>query len=171
MTIKPAVAQIFSQITYLLEGLSNEEYSKAVDVLNGSSIGQHVRHTLEFFKCLFDGLPFGEVNYDKRNRDIFLENNTLQALALLNELNQVLIKIDTDRSIQLCQNYGEERNEKVRVKSNLQRELIYNIEHAVHHMALIRIGVREIKPSLNLSSSFGVASSTVRYQKTHAAHN
>jgi uncharacterized damage-inducible protein DinB len=168
MTVKPTVDKIFVQISGLLEHLSNEEYSQIAHVLNGSSIGQHVRHTLEFFKCLFDGAQLGEINYDQRKRDIFLESNTLQAKALLDELSVQLSQQSMDKQLVLIQCYGEAEVEENKVDSTVLRELIYNIEHAVHHLALIRIGLKEVKPDLVLDPSFGVANSTVRHQRSQA---
>ena len=47
------------------------------------------------------------------------------------------------------------------VESTLERELVYNIEHAVHHMAMIKIGLRQIAPEILIDKNFGVAQSTV----------
>ena len=51
-----------------------------------------------------------------------------------------------------------------RVESTLDRELIYNIEHAIHHMAMIKIGLKVLAPELHLPENFGVAPSTIRYR-------
>ncbi len=165
MSIKPAVDEIFNQLSWLLAQLSNDEYSQVSPQLNGASVGQHVRHTLEFFKCLIDGSKTGSVNYDLRERDIFLESNTLQAKALIEELIGSFDSMEEKQEIDLIQSYGE-GSEPICAQSNVLRELVYNLEHAVHHMALIRIGLREVKPKLKLEDSFGVASSTIRYKKS-----
>jgi hypothetical protein len=44
-----------------------------------------------------------------------------------------------------------------------QRE--YNIEHVVHHMALVKIGIHEVSPYVILPPDFGVAISTIKYHK------
>jgi hypothetical protein len=44
------------------------------------------------------------------------------------------------------------------------RELLYNLEHAIHHMALIQVAVRQAFPALTLPAHFGVAYSTVQHQ-------
>jgi hypothetical protein len=56
----------------------------------------------------------------------------------------------------------------VTIDTNATRELVYNIEHAVHHMAIIKIGVREIATYIDLPTDFGIAASTIRY-KEHAS--
>jgi hypothetical protein len=50
----------------------------------------------------------------------------------------------------------------------MARELVYNIEHVVHHMALVKIGLKELLPDLDLPDDFGVAVSTIRYQHSEA---
>lgn len=170
MEIKPAVIEIFGQLTYLLEKLSNDEYSKASEVLHDNSIGQHMRHTLEFFSSLMNDLPSGTVNYDKRERDIFLESNTLEALSTIASLRVQIEAVDEDLPLKLIRQHEDPNVEgNYEVPTNLHRELIYNVEHAVHHMALIKIGLKEIKPTLELPKNFGVASSTVKYRQSQQA--
>jgi hypothetical protein len=47
--------------------------------------------------------------------------------------------------------------------------LVYNIEHAVHHMAIMKIGIREVADYINLPDNFGIAVSTLRYRETMMA--
>lgn len=167
MDIKPASIRILDQLTHLLENLNNDEYSKSLIVLHDNSIGQHMRHTLEFFTCLMSGRPHGEVDYDQRERDVFLESNTLEALSTISKLRESIDQILDNQPLKLVrQGYDLNSNEKHEVETNLYRELIYNIEHAVHHMALMKIGLREIKPYLELPKDFGVASSTIKYRQS-----
>ena len=62
--------------------------------------------------------------------------------------------------------YGKTDKDSVKIKSSLERELAYNIEHAIHHMAIIKIAVQTVFPKVKLADNFGVAFSTVRYQKS-----
>lgn len=163
MNFKPAIHNIFNQLSDLLESLPNEEYCKKIDLLNGASIGQHVRHTLEFFVCLLEGCPNGVINYDSRKRDLFLESNTLEASTCIKKLEKELNALTGNSNIMIEQSYDQEQN-IFAVESNLHRELIYNIEHAIHHMALIRVAMKIIRPEGKLPDDFGVASSTLRYR-------
>lgn len=167
MNIKPAILQIFDQLIFLIENLSNAEYSKPAKVLHNNSIGQHMRHTLEFFNCLINGLPSAHINYDQRERDVFLESNTLEALANITKLKEKLNDLDENLSLKLISDLDNQQTGVImEVPTNLYRELIYNVEHAVHHMALIKIGLTEVKSELKLPENFGVASSTVKYRQS-----
>ena len=171
MDIIPASQRILDQLIYLLENLTNDEYDKSLSVLHDNSIGQHMRHTLEFYTCLMNGRPHGLVNYDERERDVFLESNTLEALTIIAKLKETLAEIKNNQPLKLLQQgYGVDSDEKNEVESNLYRELIYNIEHAVHHMALMKIGLREVKPDLELPKDFGVASSTIKFRQSQQAN-
>jgi len=55
------------------------------------------------------------------------------------------------------------QNETVAIESNFDRELVYNLEHAIHHMALIRVGINELTDVI-VSEKFGVAPSTIKYR-------
>jgi hypothetical protein len=52
------------------------------------------------------------------------------------------------------------------VISNVQRELVYLIEHSIHHFALVRIGIQENFPEIILPCDFGIAYSTIKYRES-----
>ena len=60
---------VLLQLKDLLKIISPAAYSDPLPLLHGSSVGQHVRHTLEFYQCLFEQAPHGFVDYDARKRD------------------------------------------------------------------------------------------------------
>jgi hypothetical protein len=49
----------------------------------------------------------------------------------------------------------------VLIESTLARELLYNLEHAIHHMALIRVGLNLRFKYVLYQDNFGVAYSTL----------
>jgi hypothetical protein len=71
-----------------------------------------------------------------------------------------------DSSLALEVGYDVSKDEFITIATNYSRELVYNIEHAVHHMALIKIGVREAASYIDLPSDFGIAASTIRYKES-----
>jgi hypothetical protein len=74
--------------------------------------------------------------------------------------------IDLERNLKLEVNYNIEQDETEVLETTAKRELVYNIEHAVHHMALMKIGIKEVASYVDLKKGFGVAASTIRYQDT-----
>jgi len=166
MSIQRSAKELLGQLIYVLNQITDSDFSKPIPVLSDSSVGQHIRHTIEFFLCLMDGANKGELNYDNRKHDKFIEQDRKLALSVINSINAFLSKDLSDHQMDLVANYSLDGDELVRIPSSFLRELAYNMEHTIHHMALIKIGVKELGDYIQLPDHFGVASSTVRYQQT-----
>lgn len=164
MEIKSAVNCLFVQLRFVLENLNEKEYKTPSTSLSGSTIGQHIRHSLEFFSCLIKSKESGIVNYDNRDRNPAIEGNMDLALAMLDQLSLAIKESVCKNDLTLELSYSHVDDNCLKVKSNFDRELVYNIEHAIHHLALIKIGMSEIAPEISLPNGFGVANSTIRHQ-------
>jgi hypothetical protein len=168
MNLNKACSNILSQLTNLVEQLSEKDFVKPVGTLGNSTIGQHLRHTLEFFICLDQGFEKGLINYDKRAHDKLIESDKFIALSTLGRINEFVNQQHEDKVLKLEVGYDLSKEEFVTIETNYLRELVYNIEHAVHHMAIMKIGIRELAPNIQLPHDFGIAASTIRYQETIA---
>ena len=155
--IKINIISLFDQLNHALSKIPQDIYTKKINIYNGSTIGWHVRHIIEMLMCLIDGYDLWVVNYESRKRDKKIENEIVFAIQVA---NTYLLKIDKlDKELLL------QSNEYNEVNSNYNRELIYIIEHTVHHMAIIRMWLFVIIPDMKLDDDFGVASSTTLYYK------
>ncbi len=164
MSINLSAIDLLTQLKGVITQLSNTEYTQPIDILSGSSLGQHIRHTLEFFVCLQDAHISGIINYDERKHDRYIEEDVNLAAKITESLKANIEKHTSDFDLIMKANYEVDGNEVLSIKTTYHRELAYNIEHAIHHMALIKIGLITFFPHVILSPHFGVASSTVRYQ-------
>lgn len=153
---------ILTQLRDLINTLSYEAYSLPLALLHGSSVGQHVRHTLEFYQCLFEQAPLGFVDYDARNRDLRLETDLAFSSIFVEQL-MVWLSQPIEDEILLMKVFFEEESQNI--QTTLMRELIYVVEHAIHHFAIIKIALKEEFPEIELSSNFGVAHSTIKYRE------
>jgi uncharacterized damage-inducible protein DinB len=153
---------ILQQLIDLLQQLSEQTYQQPLEVFEGNSIGQHVRHVTEFYTCLLQGLPQQRVNYDKRARNYLIEQQPAVAMEILQMALLDLSAVRADTPLTLETAFGQEA--LVEVPSSFLRELIYLIEHAIHHMALIRIGLHGLP--VVIAPDFGVAPSTVHYRQS-----
>ncbi len=159
---------ILNQLNDFVSQLDKEVYCKTLPLLSGNSLGKHIRHILELYQELFNGLPKGKISYDDRQRDILIEQNPKVALELISELLQKTGELSIEIDLNLGVDYGDE---EVIVGSTLSRELAYNIEHAIHHMAIIQICVKHSFPAVQLSEDFGLAYSTIKYNKSNVHAN
>jgi uncharacterized damage-inducible protein DinB len=137
-----------------------------VNVKGRASVGQHVRHTLEFYLCLFEATD--AVNYDNRKRDILIESSSEHASVTIDQIVEHVNALNSDFLLQTLAELPSASTEALSVRSSLSRELLYVLEHAIHHMALIRILIKDEQADFQLEDSFGVAYSTLSYRNQEA---
>jgi hypothetical protein len=164
MNLTQACLHILSQLNDLVTQISEEDYAKPSEALSQGTIGQHLRHTLEFFVCFEMGFGQGVINYDKRGHDKIIERDKFVALAALDRIAAFIQSLNENKRLKLEVGYDLTHEEFICIDTNATRELVYNIEHAVHHMAIMKIGIREIASYIKLPLDFGIAASTIRYK-------
>ena len=152
-------------LSALLSQLSNEQYTRTIRHLGNATIGGHSRHILEILQCVLNGYGQGRVNYIHRHRNLELETNRELAIITSHELSRQLNK--TDKSLEL---FVETENGENMIYpfTTYLREIIYSIEHTVHHLALIKVALTEMELEL-VNGNFGVAYSTIIYRNTTMA--
>jgi uncharacterized damage-inducible protein DinB len=162
MIFQQPIEQLFSQLNDVISRLSNEAYSRPGQQLLDSSIGKHVRHIIEMFICLEEGYSQGIINYEKRRRDNAIEINKELAMQHLSLICANLVK--PDKSLLLETEVETDVARTATIETSYYRELAYNIEHCVHHMAMIRIGLHEIA-RIKPGDDFGFAFSTIKHRR------
>lgn len=162
MQLQQAVNNVFVQLAETIRQLTTSQYVQPCTNLVNNTIGQHVRHIIELFQCLEKGYPDNSVNYEKRKRDAVIETDKEFALHLLQDIYSNLNKPNKDLVLQAC--YDDHSPDPISIPTNYYREIAYNLEHTIHHMALIRVGINEVS-DIQLPEDFGVASSTVKHRK------
>lgn len=156
-----------SQLAAFISKLSFEEYQCKSKLIIGASIGQHVRHIIEFYESIFLGIPIDRVCYDSRKRDVVLEEDKQSAFESIVVLNNRLFKIEKCNNIQLNVEVAsnEEGLKNKLINTSVSRELLYALDHTIHHMAIIRIAGQDIRGgAIDIPEDFGVAPSTLRYR-------
>ena len=158
------IQHTLAELSDIICQLEEAEFSRSLPIFSGSSIGMHARHVVEFYQCLLEQ-SFGnqQVNYDKRSRDLLLQTN----LDYFSQaIETVISTLDTVSEARLKGPLSIATDDAQDVmNSSLNRELHYNLEHTIHHAALIKIGILNLMPDKELPKSFGVAPSTIRYQR------
>src|SRR6187401_2505421 len=136
MQLTQAANNILSQLSSVVGQIQEEDFCKPSRSLN-ATIGEHLRHTLEFFICLEQGYRHGVINYDKRGHNKAMEKDKFIALDAIEQIRGFISTHQNDKALKLEVGYSPDSEESLSVNSNYQRELVYNIEHAVHHMAIM----------------------------------
>jgi hypothetical protein len=103
------------------------------------------------------------INYDTRKRNLLLEENVKYTEGFITEIIDTLIKIENNARVLLVAKY---QDQNISMESSIYREITYNIEHTVHHLAIISIAIPIHFNYINLSPNFGYADSTIQYLKS-----
>lgn len=159
--ITAQVCRTIGDLEDFLATIDNGLYSTPSVNLSGGTVGQHTRHVIELFTCLLSGYSSGSVNYELRKRDALLQASTAAAITALRGIRGDISRPDKSLTLALC----DEEGAAGQITTSYLRELLYNLEHTIHHMALIRVGIQELS-DLTLPDRFGVAPCTMKYRKS-----
>jgi hypothetical protein len=126
-----------NQSKLLLESITNDDLGDDSVSPYYSCIGSHIRHILDFYDCIFDGMVLNNINLINRKRDESIHCDC--DYALLN-VNRIIRKLENTQDTYLDKIYlvnddlglGE-----VKVKYTLGAILAQANSHAIHHYAII----------------------------------
>jgi hypothetical protein len=161
--IHDTLVALSAQLQELMSQLDDASYSQPTALLGNSSIGQHVRHSMEMLESLVQGYDSGVVNYDKRRRYQPWQTEVQTACVAFDRLLLHLQKPDKAMQVEV----SFHSTQSMFVATSYWRELVYHAEHLIHHMALIRIQANAW-PQVQVHPHFGIAPSTIQYQQACA---
>ncbi len=153
-----SIKENFNEIINLLEKLDAANYTFCHPELSNATIGEHTRHIIEMYQSLLNNYESGIINYDLRERNLNIQTDKNFAINCIQSIIESLDKPNKELTLQ-------QRLDKsiYTIASNYDRELLYNLEHSIHHQALIKVAVLKY-PSIELLENFGVAKSTIEYR-------
>lgn len=157
--LQVSIQHCLNELSDLLLKLSDDNYTRPCHELSGATIGEHSRHIIEMFQCLLTNYETGLVNYDNRQRNRDIQTSTSFALSQISSIQNTIER--ENKAIVLQQIID---GHEIRIESNYHRELLYNLEHCIHHQALIKVAVL-VDGHTELHEHFGVARSTIEYRK------
>jgi uncharacterized damage-inducible protein DinB len=150
--------EVLMQLIDTISTLSFDEYRQKISLLSNSTIGEHTRHIIELFQQLLQGYDTASIDYDKRKRNIEIQQNIDFAVQCIANIISMLEKENKILELHTALN-----NNETIIKTNYNRELMYNIEHCVHHQAVIKIAFLFLGKQ-EFVENFGVAKSTIKYR-------
>ncbi len=149
-SIISAVNHNLNQAIALLNTLDNKLYTNTNVGPYFSSVGSHLRHTLDFFSCIIDGLDANQINLVNRKRDETIANNKEVAIAKIQEIQETFVRfanINTDYIIHVTDDLGEG---EVTVSYTLESIMTFAHSHAIHHFATIGYILHQLNVSHNI---------------------
>ena len=161
--LRDAITEALQQVQYLIESCDEQRYNLACEN-SESGVGRHVRHILDHFLALQDGLENNLIDYNKRHRDSSIEDNPAIALALIFKLQNWFIQSEQlleDRSIEVESEISVSHQENMCFTSTINRELCYLINHTLHHVAYAKLVAKSL--DIKIEQTIGIAPSTASY--------
>lgn len=163
ITLAGSCGWYLAQASDLVRVLSPEVFAAPLEIGNGASIGQHLRHCLDHVDAFLDGLPVKQVDYDRRARGGPVETQPAAALSrmerMIRRLQEAGVEDDVPLLVKLDCGLGSETWRR----STAGRELQFLVSHLVHHFAIMAILCRY--QGIEPGESFGVAPSTLAYRR------
>ncbi len=157
--MKNSSRSLLNNLKDVILQLHEQDFALSLPILSDSSIGKHARHILDLFECLIDSTKSGNLNYDRRKRCLETETNKEFALQKINLILGKINHLNLQKELLFQQKVNQV---KVECKTTVERELLYNIEHCVHHLAIIRIGIEQNFNYVKIPENFGIAYSTLQ---------
>jgi hypothetical protein len=164
MKVQKSILEIQDQLEFIFSTLENPQYSASLDAFSGSSIGKHVRHIFDFYACILHGCDCGQLDYNDRERNGLIEEDIIAAKVCFNQLADEIEKKDINLQIKVVTDFSCNNNEeRPIVISSIGRELMYAFDHAIHHIAIIKMGIKSSFPEILIPAHVGVAPSTIKF--------
>lgn len=157
---KEAILQVIRQIDPLLQQIEPLDYRRPLPEYDGSTLGQHFRHILEFFLCYEKGISEGIIDYASRERNLLFEDNPAIAAAAFDGFVDTLESIGADAPVEVKAEFGGASRPVY--QSSLARELLFVYDHAIHHLAIIKIGLNCHCSYIQTEKNLGVSPSTIK---------
>ncbi len=151
----------------LLNSISDEQYSNTSIAPYYSSIGGHMRHILDVFDCIFEGLNDKKVDLTARKRNELAETKTAVGLAYFNQVIEKLKSLNHTDFNQLVQVSDDLGLGMVTVNYTLASALIQAHSHAIHHFASIGYIISQLGIELP-DTDFGYNPTTPKNQELNA---
>ena len=157
--------ELLEQAVEVLSSIDDETYVRPAELFDGQRVGGHIRHIVEFYECLFEGVRTGVVDYAARRRDRLVETNRSAAIVRLASVcSQLYSESRLLNGAELL--VRPEDAAHGHFGSTGGRELEAVASHTVHHFALISVLLRYF--GLPVRGDFGVSKATLRYRASKA---
>ena len=162
--MRTALANALEQLNDILVALEQMPGQLADNVYTEANVGQHMRHVFDHMLAIKLAIAEGLVDYDKRDRGNEVETDRLMASQQLSLLRLWIQTEDFDNhKVAVASEIDCENTQRMRFDSNLNREILYVINHTIHHAAHIKLVLAQF--GINLPAHIGIAPGTASFNR------
>lgn len=158
-TVVTVINNNLSNAISLINAIDKDVYVNNTVAPYYSSIGSHIRHLLDFFDCVLDGLQTNNIDLTARKRDEVISTNPDAAKSHIFEIQEKLVSladVNTGCLLKVTDNLGEGN---VTILYTLESLLAQANTHATHHYAIISYMLSVLKVNVEILG-FGYNPST-----------
>ncbi len=141
--LRDVTVEALNQVRSLIVSVEDTVGASA-DLYATTGIGMHVRHIADHFRAFQAGVISGTVDYDVRRRESVLERRS--DLGLL-EIQGLITWLQTaafdEVPITVVSEISCLQTETEQFQSNTNRELLYLVNHTIHHAAYAALLARQ----------------------------
>jgi hypothetical protein len=170
LNVVHAADAILEQLSDYIGLMDDEQYTKTSTIFPAGTVGKHIRHTLDHFRCSIMTPASEMIDYDHRARGVSVETDRNAAMTEITQLRSVLGGFDADGLNEtvtaqvMCAGDGC----CAELRSTRGREIFFALHHAIHHNAILKAIASEF--GIELDASFGTAPSTLNYESGLASN-
>lgn len=138
-------------------------YQQESALLNAVSVGSHIRHLLEHYQNFFKALSVPEpVNYDQRQRCPDCQSSIAVAQKVISDIVHELNAMPAEDDSLMVSIITNPDITDMASQSSVLREMQFLQSHALHHLAIIGIALRE--SGIEVNNKIIKAPSTRQYE-------
>lgn len=163
-----AADAILDQCSAYIDRVSDEQFVQESRVVPGGTIGKHVRHTLDHFRCAITTCCTEPIDYDHRCRGGCVESDRDEAKkevatlrSLVGDLSEAELAETVTTRVMLA---GD--GHTADLESTRAREIFFAMHHAIHHNAILKAIGLEL--GFECPEGFGTAPSTINFEQAGA---
>lgn len=167
-----ALEEARAQITAIFSAMANIAPNERNRLYQDVGIGRHVRHIVDHFNALKNREQTAEVSlidYNQRSRDSEIERDFELGQSVLQSLAQWLAAFDPatlNQAVQVRAEISCSHTENGEFQSTLAREILYLINHTIHHAAYTKLLLS--REGLPLPAHIGIAPCTASFLRNKA---
>ena len=162
--LRSALIDTLSQIEEILDAILKLPDNQTAVLYIDTRVGSHVRHALDHYKALLLLEDSDVVDYNLRSRQSPMETDVDAAkreIAIIRE--QLCMFTYKDRSVRVVSEISCSETEVGEFESFLFREILWVVNHTIHHAAMIKVLLGQ--RGLCLADHIGLAPATASYER------
>lgn len=158
MELHKTTQLILLQLVGLLENFPDKHYRKSLEVIADASVANNMCTILRTYRNLIHGMERGEIDYNRKCAESGWELNKQLAVDSLRSIIHELDKWPDTAEIKVTSDIGCMESHKLKTNSTYGRELLFCMEHTIHHMVVMKTGVYIQWPEVEMPRNFGMVS-------------